>query len=306
MKIIFFGTDGVALKCLEALTESFEVALVVTVPDKPVGRNKEMMPSEIAFLAQELGLPTFKPESLKSDDVEKTLRGINADCFVVAVYGKIIPQNILDIPRLGSINVHPSLLPLYRGPSPIRTPLLNGDKVTGVSIMKMDAQMDHGPVYSSVEIDIDIQDDNLKLTEKLSGIAAPLLVSTLQKIENGEAAAHEQDHTGATFTRLFTKEDGRVDWKKSAREIYNQWRACQEWPGIYTTWNSKMLKITECHLTEQVVAEKQAGEVLSGGLVVCGDGGLLQIAKLQLEGKHVVPIKEFLNGYKNFIGSILK
>lgn len=309
MKIIFFGTEGVAEECLKQVTSEFKVVLVVTAPDRPVGRKKVLSPSAVAEIAGKLGLPAYKPASLKLPEVEEILRSAKADCFVTAVFGKIIPQNILEIPPLGNINVHPSLLPKYRGPSPIRTALLNGDLVTGVSIMKMDAQVDHGPVLGVSELAIEKSDTNITLTEKLGKLAGPLLVETLRLVEANSAVETEQDHSKATFTHFFTKQDGKVNWQKTADEIYNQWRACQEWPGIFTTWESKLIKVVSCMPvsgSSQLEVSDKSGLVLEGGVVACGGNTFLQIQKLQLQGKQAVDIQDFLHGHKDFVGATLE
>ncbi len=318
MKIVFFGTDNFAAHVLEALMQKHEVLAVVTVPDAPVGRKQIIQKTAVAELADRVGISVFKPASLKKDEsIEATLRGLGADVFVVAIYSKIIPQNILNIPTKGSVNVHPSLLPLYRGPAPIRTPLLHGDTVTGVSIILMDEQVDHGPILGSKEVTIEPSDTNTTLTEKLAAVAAPLLVGALDGYAAGTITPQEQDHEKATFTKLVSKEDGKVDWNKSAVEIYNAWRAYDVWPGIYTTWNGKLLKIVNCvvlsssRMRGSMVGQaadtiEKPGIVLEGGIVTCGQDSYLQITKLQLEGKQAMDIKAFLNGNKDFVGSTLK
>lgn len=330
MKIVFFGTDNFAAHVLDVLRQSHEVVAVVTVPDAPVGRKQILQETAVSALAAGLGIRTLKPVKLKDDaELESVLRDCNADIFVVAIYSKIIPQNILSLPSKGNINVHPSLLPLYRGPAPIRTPLLNGDTKTGVSIMLMDEQVDHGPLLASEEMDIELVDTNVSLTDKLAKVAAPLLVQAITGYETGAIMPQPQDHTKATFTKLVSKEDGRIDWSKSAQEIYNMWRAYQPWPGIYTTWNGKLLKIIECKpvpsgfspfqgeiergefqvsTSPSLSLERRGtgpGIVLSGGVIACGSNTYLQTLTLQPEGKQPMDIKSFLNGNKDFIGSSL-
>ncbi len=332
MKIVFFGTDSLAAESLQALCAKFSVVAVVTVPDAPVGRKQVLTESEVAVAARTLGLPVHKPESLKQNaELEATLRELAADVFVVAVYGKIIPQSILDIPPLGSVNVHPSLLPLYRGPAPIRTPLRNGDTETGVSIMLMDEQVDHGPLLAAEKVAIAPDDTNVTLTAKLSAIAAPLLVRALEGYVAGTITPTAQDHEKATTTKFVTKADGKIDWNNTAQDIYNQYRACQPWPGIYTTLpaiasakdgrNSKLLKITSCSIysdSSPILGEVRRGEttpgtVLPDGIVSCGPQTLngveaptyLQILTLQPEGKQPMDIKSFLNGNKEFVGGVV-
>ncbi len=313
MRIVFFGTDGVAVPVLRALAQNHEVTAVVTTPDALVGRKQILTASEVALLAVELGIPLFKPGRLKGDaDFEAGLRNVQAEAFVVAVYGKIIPESILQIPPLGCINIHPSLLPLYRGPAPIRTPLLRGDTETGVSIMLMDAEMDHGPLLAQQRVPIHPDDTNVTLTEKLGALSGPLLLDTLAGYAAGTVTPLPQDHDKATFTHFVKKEDGRIDWNKPAQDIYNMWRAYQPWPGIFTTWNGKLLKITSCIPfspsggdVTAAVTERASGTVLPNGVVACGQNTYLQILTLQPEGKQPMDIQSFLNGNKNFVGTAL-
>ncbi|MBP9687013.1 MAG: methionyl-tRNA formyltransferase [Candidatus Doudnabacteria bacterium] len=314
MKIVFFGTDGVAVHALRAVAAVHDVVTVVTVPDAPVGRARTLTESEVAVVAYELGIFVLKPATLKqNEELVAALQALHADLFVVAVYGKIIPENILQIPLRGCVNIHPSLLPLYRGPAPIRTPLLNGDTETGVSIMLMDAEMDHGPLLASQAVAIEPNDTNVTLTEKLGTMSAPLLLKAVSEYEAGTCTPLPQDHSKATFTHFVKKEDGRIDWNKSAQDIYNMWRAYQPWPGIFTTWNGKLLKISSCipfspsggDVTASVT-ERVPGTVLEGGIVACGENTYLQILTLQPEGKQIMDMPSFLNGNKQFIGSVLK
>lgn len=309
MRIIFFGTDGVAVPVLGVLAGSHEVVAVVTTPDAPVGRKQVMTASEVALLAAERGIPVLKPSRLKDNtELETALRDLQAEVFVVAVYGKIIPEHILRIPPLGCVNIHPSLLPLYRGPAPIRTPLLNGDTETGVSIMLMDADMDHGPLLARQRVPIDPDDTNSTLTEKLGALSGPLLLDALAGYAAGTITPLPQEHEKATFTHFVKKEDGRIDWNKPAQDIYNMWRAYQPWPGIFTTWNGKLLKVTSCCVVEnkeQRIENSKPGTVLDGGAVMCGQNTYLQILTLQPEGKQVMDMQSFLNGNKRFVGEFL-
>lgn len=309
MKIIFFGTDGIAVPVLRALASSHEVVGVVTAPDAPVGRKQILTASEVALVAAGLGIPVYKPDRLKGNaELEAALKDAHAEVFVVAVYGKIIPESILQIPPLGCVNIHPSLLPLHRGPAPIRTPLLHGDAETGVSIMLMDAEMDHGPLLARQRVPIDPDDTNSTLTEKLGVVSAELLLGALSGYAAGTITPLPQEHDKATFTHFVKKEDGRIDWSKPAQDIYNMWRAYQPWPGIFTTWNGKLLKVTSCCVVEnkeQRTENSQPGMVLDRGVVMCGQNTCLQILTLQPEGKPLMDIQSFLNGNKQFLGSVL-
>lgn len=311
MKLVFFGTDGVAVPVLRALLTAHEIVAVVTTPDAPVGRTQTLTESEVSVLAREHQVPVvLKPVKLKDNtELHVALQNVHADVFIVAVYGKIIPDSILQIPPKGSVNVHPSLLPLYRGPAPIRTPLLRGDTETGVSIMLMDAEMDHGPLLAAQRVVIDPTDTNSTLTEKLGALSGPLLLDALAGYAAGTITPLPQDHTKATFTRFVKKEDGRIDWHKPAQDIYNIWRAYQPWPGIFTTWNGKLLKIASCSVVEngeQRIESGKPGMVLDGGVVECGQNTYLQILSLQPEGKQAMDMQSFLNGNKQFIGNVLE
>lgn len=305
MKIIFFGTDNFALTVLKELQAHHEVLAVVTTPDAPVGRKQILQASPVATLAHELGLRLFKPASLRKDPTFKqTLQELGADIFTVVVYGKIIPDDILSIPRYKSVNVHPSLLPRYRGPAPIRTPLYNGDSATGVTIMLMDSEVDHGPILAQEEVAIGADDTNCTLTDKLALIAAPLLIKTIDGYVTGAITPREQDHSQAIFTRLVTKQDGRIDWSRTAPEIYNQFRAYSDWPSLWTMWDDTIVKILDCEPANMSFSGAP-GTVLPEGLIVCGKNTVLKITQLQLAGKNPVDIKSFLNGYKDFISSTL-
>lgn len=304
MKIVFFGTDNFALHMLERLHTEHEVVAVVTTPDVRVGRKQTIQESPVSVLAGELHLNVLKPSTLKTSEIVEQLRHCGADMFVVVVYGKIIPDNILSIPKYKTVNVHPSLLPKYRGPSPIRTPLINGDVKTGVSIMLLDHEVDHGPVLAQKELDIEPDDNNVTLTERLAELAGPLLVETIAAYALGKITPKEQDHANASFTKLIRKEDGKIDWDKPAQEIYNMFRGYFDWPGIWTVWNGQTLKILDCMPVDSTCTQSP-GTVLFGGEVACGKGTVLKIRQLQLAGKNATDIQSFLNGYKNFVGSKL-
>ncbi len=305
MRIVFFGTSNVALPVLDLLQRTYEVAAVVTQPDKPVGRKQELSQSPVSVLAQEMGVKTLKPDRVKGNDLFRMeLAGLNADLFIVVAYGKILPKEIIEMPRLKTLNVHFSQLPKYRGPSPIQFALLNGDPVTATSIMVLDEELDHGPVLTAEKYTIASDDNYLSLSTNLAHVSARVLSTMLPDYAEGRLAAVEQDHAQATYTKIITKDDGRVDWSKTSRQIYNQFRAFFPWPGIWTKWNGKVLKITDCSVLEGQVSD-QPGTVLDGGTVACGDGTLLRISSLQLEGKAETDIASFLNGYRNFTGSKL-
>src|SRR6185503_10562117 len=298
MNIVYFCTSefGNAKNSaiIRELAEKHSIKAVVTTPDSKVGRKQELTESPICVYARELGLSVLKPDSIKNNQAFfDQLRLFNADLFVVVAYGKILPNELLDMPKYKSINIHPSLLPKYRGPSPIPFAIMNGETKTGTTIMLMDAETDHGPILAQEELPIDPNDTFLTLSEKLDAMSAPLLITTIGLYISGEFKPVEQDHSQATFTKIFTKDDGKIDWNKPAQEIYNQYRALIPWPGLWTTWNDQILKITDCAIPpspeEERVPEGRErltpGTVIDGGQVVCGAGSTLQINGLQLAGK---------------------
>jgi methionyl-tRNA formyltransferase len=310
MKIVFFGTANVALPILEILNIKHSVLAVVTNPDAPAGRSGKFQESPVSALCKDLSLNVLKPEKVKgSEDFLAQLQTFDADIFVVVAYGKILPLEIINLPRLKTINVHFSALPKYRGPSPIQFALLNGEEQTGTSIFILDEKVDNGPLLSQTIVDISEEDNYFTLSDKLAKISANTIIETLEDYNLGKITPLPQDEQSATFAKIIQKQDGKINFEKSATEIYNMFRAFFLWPGIWTTWNGKKLKITDCIITEQITGLNteinKIGQVLEGGIVVCGSNTFLQIKTLQLEGKNETNISSFLNGYQNFVGSIL-
>jgi methionyl-tRNA formyltransferase len=320
MKIVFFGTSNVALPVLTALANHHEIAGVVTMPDSFVGRKKILQESPVSVLAKELQVANiFKPKIIKgNEEFLQQLKNIQAEIFVVVSYGKILPLEIINLPTHKTVNVHFSLLPKYRGASPIQFALLNGESVTGTSIFILDEKMDEGPILAQKDFAIDSDDNFLTLSQKLAFESAKLLLEVLSNYQNGSVKAVPQDHSLATYTKIISREDGKIDWTKSASQIYNQFRAFYPWPGIWTLWNGKKVKITDCLPTElstfgKALVDKQiqgttdnyrCGQILDGGIVVCGAETFLQIKSLQVEGKNETKIEDFLNGNKGFVGGI--
>ncbi len=324
MRIVFFGTSDVGLPTLEKLVEHHEVVGVVSSPDAPVGRKQILTPSSVAIRAQELGLNILKPEKVKnSPEILEQLKSLAADIYIVVSYGKIMPKELIDTPPLKTLNIHFSLLPQYRGAAPIQAALKNGDAVTGTTIFILDEFLDHGQVLAQVAEDIRPDDTFTTLAQRMAEISADKLIEILPAYQNGELAPKEQNHDLATKAPMIKKEDGRIDWSKSAQDIYNAWRAYQPWPGIYTTWNGKLLKIVECKPVDiESIAQDASsdsppkiggarggmnlpGTVINDGIIACGSSTYLQILTLQPEGKQPMHIKSFLNGNKTFVGSYL-
>lgn len=304
MNIVFFGTSNVALPILETLSRHHTISAVVTQPDAAVGRQQDMQESPVSILAREMNLQTLKPETVKNNDwLVMELKSLQADIFIVVSYGKILPTEIITMPPLGTLNVHFSLLPKYRGASPIQFAIMNGDTFTGTSIMLLDEQLDHGPIVTAERYPIENDDNFLTLSEKLAHASAKLLDLALPDFSAGRLKPTTQDESKATYTKIISKADGKVDWNKPAEAIYNQFRAFYPWPGIWTEWNGKKIKILDCSVSPAHEAGQVAGTVLAGGYVACGDSTKLQIRSLQLEGKTQTDIQSFLNGYASFVGS---
>jgi methionyl-tRNA formyltransferase len=243
-KIVYFGTTDFSAQVLKALAEQkdFEIVTVVTQRARPIGRDQIITDSPTKILATKLGIPVIEPESLKTFSPENFP---TTDIFIVYAYGLIIPRVILDLPKFGALNIHPSLLPKYRGPTPVQTALIHGEVETGTSIMVLDEKMDHGPILGTSKITINPDDTTPTLTQKLVQQAIPLLIKIVPEWINKQIIPTPQNHEEASFCKFLSREDGRVDWKKTADEIYNLYRALQPWPEIWTEWNNKRLKLLE-------------------------------------------------------------
>jgi methionyl-tRNA formyltransferase len=305
MKVVFFGTSSVGIPTLKALTQEYEVTAVVTAPDAPFGRKQILTPSPIAQLATELNLNTLKPTQVKTNhEFLQELQNLAADIFIVVSYGKILPKAVIDLPRLKTLNIHFSALPKYRGAAPIQFALLHGKTQTATTIFILDELLDHGPILAQEPTTIKPNDTFTTLSERMAEQSAQLLLRILPDYAAGKLKAQEQNHSEATYTKILTKQDGRINWHKSAQDIYNQWRALTLWPGVWTTWNDKILKILECEPSSESNNVSQPGTVLPDGTISCAHGQL-KVIKLQLEGKSPLTIAEFLRGNKAFIGSSL-
>lgn len=310
-KAIFFGSSDFSVPSLEALAENsnIEIQAVLTEPDKKAGRKHVLSENPIAEISSMLNLFLIKEHKL-SEETERRLRLLNPDLFIIVSYGHIIPKDILDIPNLGSVNLHPSLLPDYRGPAPIQTAILNGDKKTGISIMLIDEKMDHGPILSQKEASIDKDILFPDLYEKLSREGAAFLNETLNEFLQEKITPMPQDDAKATYTRMISKEDGLMHWKESSSSVYNKYRAYFPWPGIYSFWekDGKRLKLNLTKISaSNIHASFAPGTVFVNQkniFVKCEDGAI-QIHRLQLESKKETDISDFINGHKDFIGSLL-
>jgi methionyl-tRNA formyltransferase len=306
-KIIFMGTPDFSVPCLKSLINEAKVIAVVTQPDKKVGRKQEIIPSPIKQFALKNSLEVFQPAKLKGNtEFINQLKKYEPDLIIVVAYGLLLPQEILSIPKFGVINVHASLLPKYRGASPIQTAILNGDKETGVTIMLLDDKMDHGALLAQKTITLTDNDNFTSLHDKLAQLGADLLIDTLPKYLNNELKPIPQDESKATYCQLIKKEDGKIDWNKPAEDIERQVRAFTPWPGAFTDWNGKQVKFIKSKVIElQNHKEGEIFKINDGFAVACGQGAL-EIIELQLAGKKPMSAKEFLNGYNKIIGAILK
>ncbi len=315
VKVLFMGTPEFSLPGFKALIKAndFEIVGVYTQSDKPVGRKQTLTAPPVKLLAQEYGLKVFQPLKIKPEF--ENIKNLAPDLIIVIAYGKIIPQEILDIPQYGCINVHASLLPKYRGAACLNAPILNGDNKTGITIMKMEAGLDTGPIIKQAEITLSGEEKLKNVHDKLSVLGAEILVPTLRLWVEGKVKAREQNDEEATYIKVLKKEDGKLDFNKSAEELERMIRAYNPWPGTYALLKNEALKVIEAKIVkESEINNKEKLKLLKIGeiyqenkrlLVKCGQN-YLDILKLQLPGKKALSAQEFLNGSQNIVGKILE
>ena len=304
MKIVFMGTPDFASGILKALFEAgYEIAGVVTQPDRPKGRKKELVPSPVKEEALKIGCPILQPLKIRDEEAVKAVLELGADAIVVAAFGQIIPKAILEAPRYGCLNVHASLLPSYRGASPIQTALADGCAETGVTIMQMDEGLDTGDVISQAVVEIATDETGGSLFDKLAAEGAALLIETLKAIEAGTAVRTPQPKESPTpYCRMLKKEQGRIDWTKPAKEIERLIRAMDPWPSAFTSLDGKTLKIWKAHVVKE---EERAGSGDCGrivrqdrkGIYVRCAEGILCLDEVQMEGRKRLMVSEFVKGY---------
>lgn len=309
-RVVFFGSPQEAVPALMALASAgHDVASVFTRPDAVSGRSKVPEPTAVKAAALELGIPVETPATLRNEEAKGRLASYGAEAFVVAAYGRILPPAVLALPRLGALNIHPSLLPRLRGPSPVATAILEGDRHTGVTVMLLDEGMDTGPILAQSEpLEIGLHDTTGLLTAKLFQIGATLLVETLAKWERGQLTPVPQNSAAATTTRLLSRSDGLIDWSQPADRIERMARAYDPWPGTFTTWRGKNLKVLEVTVSGDANATgAPPGTVFrtEAGLGVACGRGTLALRRLQLEGRNAVSAEEFLRGYSGIEGAVL-
>ena len=298
MRLVFFGSPDFALPSLEALLAAgHEVALVVSQPAKPVGRSAELLDPAVARRAKELGLPVFQPPTLKDAAAVARLAGVGADLFVVVAYGKILAQRVLDLPRLGCVNVHGSVLPRWRGASPVQAALLAGDAESGVSIMRMEAGMDTGPVWAVARGPVGEREDAGTLSARLAREGAELLVATLPGLAAGALVPTPQDDALATLCPKIRREDGQADFARPAPELARRLRAFTPWPGLFAFRAGRRVKLLEA-AEAAGRAGAAPGEILAAGdeiVVACGEGALA-VTRLQAEGRRPLDAGTFSRG----------
>ncbi len=303
------GTPGFAVPVFEALASAGHgIAAVYSRPDKPSGRGKKTSPTPVKAAASEMGLPVRQPPSLKSLDVQRELAALAPDVIVVAAYGLFLPRAVLDLPRHSCLNIHPSLLPKLRGPSPVSTAIVDGVTTTGVTIMLMDEGVDSGPVLAQRQTPIGECETAETLTARLFEMGADLLVEVLPDWADGHVQAHPQDESRATATKLLTRADGRIDWAMSAEQIARRVRGYAPWPSAYTYWNGRMLKIVDASSDDlsTPASPGSADDSDTGDRIDIATGhGTLRVTSLQLEGRRPTSARDFLQGNRSIVGALL-
>ncbi len=307
LNLVFCGTPAFAVPTLEKLVEAgFAVPLVVTQPDRPKGRGMEVGLPPIKQRAMQLGLQVRQPDKIKNnEEFRAQLAGIAPDAIIVVGYGRIIPQWMIDLPRLGNVNLHASLLPRYRGAAPIQWAIARGESMSGVTTMRIDAGLDTGDILLQKEIPIAQQDTAATLAPRMAAIGADLMVETLRGLQSGTVHSRPQDHAKASLAPILKKEDGKVDFQSTAQEILNRLRAFQPWPGAYTSFRGKNLHVWAAQPIERAVAVAELLVESARLTVGCGKGSALQLLEVQLEGKKRMPAADFVHGHQPRTGEKL-
>lgn len=320
MRIVFMGTPDFSVPVLECLAESeHEVVLVVSQPDKPKGRGKELLQTPVKKKAQEYHIPVLQPEKVKAWQVVEELRKIQPDCIVVVAFGQILSKEILDLPKYGCVNIHASLLPEYRGAAPIQWAVIDGLKETGITIQQMDIGVDTGDVLDKLTVPIASDETGGSLFEKLSKLGGPMLLETLKKLEEGTVLPVKQDDSKATYAKMLDRSMGNIDFSKSAEEIERLIRGLNPWPSAYTFYQGKMLKIWRAQVIEENALwlentsstenTSQMGEIVKidkEAIYIQTGKGILKLLEVQLEGKKRMDTAAFLRGVKVEKGQVLQ
>jgi methionyl-tRNA formyltransferase len=312
MKIVFFGTPDFAVPVLETIYNSnHQIILVVTQPDKPAGRKQILTPPPVKQIALKYNIPVLQPEKLKDNDFLIKYKQYNPDLNLIVSFGQILPDEVIYFPKFHSVNIHASILPKYRGASPINWAIINGDEKTGITYQFIEKKLDAGDIILTEEIPIENNDTSITLYKKLSQLSANTVLKVFDMIENNSYKRHKQDESKATYVKILKKEDGKIDFNKSAICIYNQIRGLLPWPCAYCLLDGKILKFFSSEpIMKNYVDKIEPGKIVeiiknSGFVVTCKDSFLL-IKELQMEGGKKMPAYNFAIGHKNLIGKILK
>lgn len=310
MKIIFFGSSSFAVPTLKKLVEAgFDIDCVITQPDRLKGRGLHLAGTDVKSAAEGFGLKLYQPKDANSAEAIRFIRTLEADLFIVVSYGQILSEELLRLPKVFSINAHASILPKYRGAAPINWAIINGETVTGVSIIKLTPKMDAGPLMFQGDLPIADSDTAFRLEERLSVLAANLVIEALAAIINKRFTLIEQDESKVTFAPKLKKKDGLIPWQEEAKKISDRVRGLNKWPGAYTYYKDKMLKILEVKIKPGVLKQgPMPGEIVAAdkeGIAVAAKDGIVEIKGLQPEGKRIMSAPEFISGHKICVGERL-
>jgi methionyl-tRNA formyltransferase len=302
LRIVFCGTPEFAVPSLRRLAErpEFSIEAVITQPDRPRGRGQQVSNSPVKDLAVELGLQIYQPEKIGSESSQEFLIRIAPDAVVIIAYGQIIPARLLTIPRLGWLNLHGSLLPRYRGAAPIQWAIANGENVSGLTTMQINAGMDTGPILLRREVEIGADETSPELSARMTAIGAELIAESLVRFDRGEISPIPQEEQGVSHAPILKKEDGRIDWARPAQQIYNRMRGFTPWPGSYSTFRGQISHLWGRPETRGTAATSVVpGEIIpstKGIYVICGEGTCLRLESVQVEGRKKISVREFANG----------
>ncbi|MBP2652931.1 MAG: fmt [Firmicutes bacterium] len=310
LRVVFMGTPDFAVPCLDRLVkDNCEILTVVTQPDRPKGRGRKLTPSPVKEAALRYGLPVLQPEKIKTPDFIDQIVALKPEAIVVVAFGQILPQSLLNVPKLGCINVHASILPKYRGAAPIHWAVINGERVTGVTTMYMDAGLDTGDMILKKEVNILPDDTTGELYDKLGLLGADLLSDTLRLMIQGDVPREKQDGSQATYASMITRETEQIDWHQSAEAVHNLVRGLNPWPSAYCRHDGKILKIWQTRVKEEsqtiVGTPGQVVAVGENGCIVATGAGLVELRQVQPESKKRMSAVEYVRGYGLNVGEIL-
>ncbi len=301
LNIVFVGSDTIGTKLLQSLSENFNLSLVITGKDKAIGRKLKIQENPIKNTAKILGLKIFQPDNINSNDSLKKIKDYHPDMVIVMAYGQILSEEFIKLAKIDCLNVHTSLLPKYRGASPIQSAILNGEKKTGLSLMKVIKKMDAGPIYKQFEVVISEKENSTSLSEKLSQLSSEKIPKILIEIQNG-LMAKSQNEKKVSYCKKIHKSDGEINWFESAKKILAKINAFNPWPGTYTFFNGKRLKILSAKIVN--IKTPQNASLFQKEGIICGENAILPTF-LQIEGKKPQSFLDFINGHPNFIESKL-